>query len=349
MIEIDGAMHSGSGTLVRVAVALATLLGEPLHMTRIRARRDKPGLRPQHLQAVRACCALSGGRVEGDVVGSPEIVYTPAHPPRGGSYDWDIGTAGSAAMLAFCLLPAALFATGFCCFRLTGGLFQDHAPTAFHMQQVLLPHIRSMGGAADLEMIRPGYVPKGQGQLLLKVEPRRGPLAPLSRPDPGRVRAVHGIALASHLAREQVAWRMAEQSRLLLARRGIEPHVDCMDDSSAAQKGAALLLWARTETGALLGADQAGKRGRRSESIAQFVVDTLFEDLATGATVDRYVADQLIVFAALADGETLLRIPGRTDHVASNLWLVDRMLGAKSTIEEGILTVRGVGFTPSRT
>lgn len=41
MIEVDGSAHSGSGTLLRYAVALAALLGEPLHMSRIRAKKGK--------------------------------------------------------------------------------------------------------------------------------------------------------------------------------------------------------------------------------------------------------------------------------------------------------------------
>lgn len=44
MIHIDGAQKSGSGTIVRFAGGLATLLGEELHLTNIRARREKPGL-----------------------------------------------------------------------------------------------------------------------------------------------------------------------------------------------------------------------------------------------------------------------------------------------------------------
>jgi RNA 3'-terminal phosphate cyclase (ATP) len=54
MIQIDGAAKSGSGTILRLAVALSTLLGEELHLWNVRARRDKPGLRPQHLQVVLA-------------------------------------------------------------------------------------------------------------------------------------------------------------------------------------------------------------------------------------------------------------------------------------------------------
>jgi len=40
------------------------------------------------------------------------------------------------------------------------------------------------------------------------------------------------------------------------------------------------------------------------------VVSSLLEDLATPATTDRHLADQLILFAALAKGTTQYRIPG---------------------------------------
>ena len=75
MLEIDGAQRSGSGTIIRYAVALATLLGEELHIWNIRAKRDKPGLRPQHLQAIKACQEICRGEVEGAKVGSNEIIY----------------------------------------------------------------------------------------------------------------------------------------------------------------------------------------------------------------------------------------------------------------------------------
>ncbi|MEM2281717.1 MAG: RNA 3'-terminal phosphate cyclase, partial [Candidatus Bathyarchaeia archaeon] len=36
MIEIDGSLKSGSGTILRLSVALATILGKPLHIFNIR-------------------------------------------------------------------------------------------------------------------------------------------------------------------------------------------------------------------------------------------------------------------------------------------------------------------------
>ncbi|QCQ21540.1 RNA 3'-terminal phosphate cyclase [Desulfoglaeba alkanexedens] len=61
MISIDGGLKSGSGTLVRDAVALCALTGETLHLFNIRARRPRPGLRPQHLSAVRAAAGAADG------------------------------------------------------------------------------------------------------------------------------------------------------------------------------------------------------------------------------------------------------------------------------------------------
>ena len=74
-------------------------------------------------------------------------------------------------------------------------------------------------------------------------------------------------------------------------------------------------------------------------------MSTLHEDLAAGATVDRHLADQLILFAALADGETRYRIPRMTDHVVSNLWIVEIMLGARTVREGNIITIGGIGLS----
>ena len=337
-------MHSGSGTLVRYAAALATLTRKPLRIFNIRKKRTKPGLRPQHLAALRACCALSSGRIEGDQVGSQEIKYWPGNEVEGGNFNWDIGTAGSATMLAFTLIPPALHAKTASHFTITGGLFQDFAPTAYHMQYVLLPAIRRMGANVGIEIIRPGYVPKGGGCLDVTVEPLSIGLKPYEVTERGKVLEIRGIALASHLKKERVSERMADRCREILAATGFKTNIEIRHDSSAVQRGAALALWAKTDKGCILGSDQAGKRGRRSESIAELVCKSLVEDLRSGATTDRHLADQLILFAALAVGTTEYSIPTLTEHVQSNLWLVKEILGVESRLDGNRLTIEGIGL-----
>jgi len=344
LIEIDGAEKSGSGTLVRVTAALCTLTNQPMHLVRIRGKRQQHGLRPQHLITLRACAQLSCGRLEGAQVGAEEIFYYPGGSIRTGVFKWDIGTAGSATMMASALVPLALFGGAETRFTITGGLFQDNAPTAFHMERVLMPLLKQMGARVSMKMIRPGYVPKGNGELEILVEPAKAPLEALEKTQSSEIRSIDGVSLASHLTGRSVARRMAERSRELLVRKGFNPKIDVIEDASAVQSGAALLLRAEIEGGGLLGFDRVGKRGRKSESIAESAVEGLLADAATGATVDRFAADQLVLFAGLANGKSRYIVPRRTDHIESNLWLIEKILGSGTQVLGNLICIDGIGF-----
>jgi RNA 3'-terminal phosphate cyclase (ATP) len=347
MLHLDGRSFSGSGTIVRFGVPLAALAGQDLHLTHIRARRDPPGLRPQHLTAVEAVTQVCQGTLEGGTVGSQALLFRPGRLPQGGHFQWDIGTAGSTTMLALALLPVAAFAQGPQTLHLTGGLFQDFAPSAFHLQHALLPLLRHMGLHADLRIVRPGYVPRGGGSLVLTVEPVHGTLRPLMLRERGETLRYWGLALASHLQQRQVSQRMATACQQVLDRQGVHAEFRLLDDTTAPQAGAALALFAEG-TNTLLGADQAGAPRRSAEAIGRFVARALLDDLASGATVDRHLADQLIIFAALAAGTSVLRLPQITDHVPTNLWLVETILGAHVHLEDHQLSIQGIGYTSPR-
>jgi RNA 3'-terminal phosphate cyclase (ATP) len=179
---------------------------------------------------------------------------------------------------------------------------------------------------------------------MLEVKPLDGFLKPFFMNEQGNLKEVWGIALASHLEKEKVSERMASRCKGLLEEQGYPVRIDVLNDKTAMQKGAALFLRADTDTGCLLGSDQAGKPRRRSEAIAEFVVASLLEDLQTKATTDRHLADQLILFGALARGTSEYLIPRVTEHVRANLWLVEKILGAKSELQGNHLRLEGIGF-----
>jgi RNA 3'-terminal phosphate cyclase (ATP) len=247
-------------------------------------------------------------------------------------------------MLALTILPLAVFASTPLSFRISGGLFQDFAPCAYHMQQVLLPTLARMGVRSTLTMLRPGYVPRGGGMIEMETHPTERKLAPISLTEPGAVRSVHGVSLASHLKSQKVAERMARQCRKGLSAKGLHGKIEIVDDATASQRGAALFVCAETATGCLIGADRAGRVGRRAEDIGTFVAQSLVEDLDSGATVDRHLADQLILFAGLAEGTSRYMIPHMTEHVDTNLWLIDKILGAETRVAGHQVIIRGVGF-----
>ena len=109
MLEIDGSLKSGSGTMLRLSVAFSAITGRPLRMFNIRAKRSNPGLRPQHLEAVLTAAKLCRARVRGARVGSMEITFEPG-PIEGGTVRAEIGTAGSIPMLIMTILPICIFA-----------------------------------------------------------------------------------------------------------------------------------------------------------------------------------------------------------------------------------------------
>ena len=227
MIEIDGSRYSGSGTIVRQAVMFSALTQQPVHIVNARARRPKPGLRPQHVQVVRAIGEIAGTKVEGLAPGVTEFVFEPGPLKISRHYLWDIGSAGSTTMLALAVMPVLAFAMSPVTVELHGGLFQDFAPSLFHLQHVVLPLLRRMGLEARVEMERPGYVPRGGGIVHLTVSPLRQPLAPLRLEEPGSLERFWGLSLSSHLDQRRVSERMANSAQQMLIQAGHRAEFEC--------------------------------------------------------------------------------------------------------------------------
>jgi RNA 3'-terminal phosphate cyclase (ATP) len=344
MLTIDGSRFSGSGAVVRQAVAFSALTGQPIRMVNVRAKREKPGLRAQHLRVIEAVAELVNGHTEGLVLGAREFVLRPSSLKVERSYRWDIGSAGSTTMLALGILPVLAFSGSPVTVELRGGLFQDFAPSAFHLQHVVLPLVCRMGLQATIEIVRPGYVPRGAGVLRLSVKPLSGILRAIVQEEVGPVTRVWGIALSSHLEERQVSRRMADAAQEVLARAGHPADIEIRHDTDSLQPGAALALFADRGTAVRLGADQAGAVRRRAESIGNHVAMQLLHEIGSGATLDRFAADQIIPFAALAEGESRFIIPTVTDHVLTGAWLAEVFLGARVRIDDQRLTIAGAGF-----
>lgn len=345
MIEIDGSRFSGSGTIVRQAVVLAALTGTPVHVLNARLRRAKPGLQPQHVRVVEAIRELVDGRTEGVSRGSREFSFWPGGVKAGApQYAWDIGSAGSTTLLALAALAVMVFAQSPVEAEIRGGIFQDYAPSFFHLRDVMLPLLRRMGVQAEVEMKRPGYVPVGGGILQLRTNPIEACLQPVIRDAPGNFEGISGTALASRLETRAVARRMADAARAVLLAAGYDASVELVEEQTALQRGAALALFASFGGAWRLGSDRAGAPGRPSEVIGERVARQLLSELGSGATLDSFAADQIIPFAALAQGESRFRIPKVTSHMESNAWIVKEFLNARVVIKESVMSIYGVGF-----
>jgi len=356
MIEIDGSQKSGSGTLVRDVVSLSVLVGKKIHLKNIRAKRDKPGLRAQHLKGIEASAQICQGQLNGAEIGSREITFKPGKLIRGGKFNWDIGTSGSVTMLALSVIPLALFADGPSNYKITGGLFQDFAPSVYHLKFTLLPILKRMGANLDIVIIQPGYVPQGKGQIEVKVIPLKGRLKPLTLVARGKLTEIKGVALSSLLKTRKVSERMAKECQRKLRAKGYDPQIDIYYDTkekpayqrASIQAGASLAIWARTDDGCLIGSDMAGALRRPAEFIGRQVAKSLIDVLMTEATVDKHLADQVVPFSALAEGWSAYLIPEMTEHIEARLWLVEKILGVKTEVRNNLVRIEGIGYWRER-
>ena len=60
MIVIDGSEGEGGGQVLRTALSLSLVTGQPFRIENIRANRSHAGVMRQHVTAVEAACAIGG-------------------------------------------------------------------------------------------------------------------------------------------------------------------------------------------------------------------------------------------------------------------------------------------------
>jgi RNA 3'-phosphate cyclase len=322
MRDIDGSFGEGGGQLVRTACALAAITGEPLRLHNIRARRSPPGLAPQHLTAVRAVASLCNAEVEGLELRTQEIVFRPRQV-KAGDYHFDVGTAGSIALVLQAVLPVALAADGASTFRVTGGTDVRAAPAIDYLGHVLVPLLARMGARVELEVQRRGYYPRGGGVVAVRVIPTR--LRALQLDAPGAVHRIAGIAHASNLP-AHIAERMQRTARECLGHLGpVAIDQQVLSGAGAVGQGGAIALWAQAEN-TRLGASEVAQRGVPAERIAASAAEALKEELMAGSTLDIHASDQLLVYLARANGPSRFLVRRVSSHAETTLWLLQQFL-----------------------
>lgn len=311
MQEIDGS--AGGGQVVRTAVTLSALSGEPVRIEDVRGGREEPGLRPQHLAAVEAAAALCEATVEGDEQGDETLVFEPGELAAR-DVAVDVGTAGSVALVFDTLLPLAAGLEGPASITVTGGTDVAWAPPIDYLRRVKLPLLAEYGLETDLSVESRGFYPLGEGEATLTLRPSS--LSPLDLVDRGSLRRVEVYSTADEELREpSVAERQAGAVAEALDVDVSVATLATYDD--AACPGSVVVLSAVYE-GGRAGFSALGEAGKPAADVGEEAVDAFrrFDDTRTAVAVDSHLADQLQIPLALAGGEVCA--PAATDHVEAS-------------------------------
>lgn len=332
MLEIDGASGEGGGQLIRTAVALAAITRTPIHVRNARALRQPPGLAPQHLTAVRAVAALCGATTCGLEARATTFDFAPGEV-FAGDFRFDVGTAGSVTLLAQALLPVLAHAPSACRVTLLGGTDVRAAPPFDYFRHVFLHQLALLGIPVSCELRRRGYYPRGGGEVQIESSPARPRAHQFAAPDTQC--AVEGCAHTDHLP-AHVAARMADAARSHIH---LPANIALEVSAAAANPGGAIVLWARDAASAL-GAGRIAQRGVRAEALGTAVGQELAADLARGAALDVHAADQLLVWLALADGESVFTSREVTRHARTAMRLIEQFVPVRFDVEPSATLTR---------
>lgn len=202
-LTLDGSTGEGGGQILRTGLALSMVTGRPLHITRIRAGRPKPGLMRQHLACVQAAVAVCGGQTEGAELNSQTLVFTPG-VVRAGDYRFQIATAGSCLLVLQTVLPALMLADAPSQVELMGGTHNPMAPPFDFLERAFAPLVRRLGVGLELELKRRGFFPAGGGELVARITPTAStqqPLVPVDVLTRGPLQSAWGEALTPGISR----------------------------------------------------------------------------------------------------------------------------------------------------
>jgi RNA 3'-terminal phosphate cyclase (GTP) len=302
-------------------------------MENIRAGRAKPGLKLQHVHALKSLLRLGGVSFTGASEGSSVVAFSPA-PLKGADFRVDIGTAGSMTLLLQTLLPAVLLAEGASRVEVTGGTDVVWSPPMDYFRQVVLGVAGGRAETLRLEVVRRGFYPRGGGRIVLEGGGwKEG--EPILRLEPGRLAGIRVSSFASRgLADRKVAERQAEAAVARLERHGV-PVESEVSYGETLSPGSVVTCVARHEGGGALGGSALGALGKRAEEVGREAADWLGAEIASGAPVDEHAADQFVVWLAMAGGA--LRASRISEHTRTNLWVTERFLGKTFEVEGEVI------------
>jgi RNA 3'-terminal phosphate cyclase (ATP) len=214
---------------------------------------------------------------------------------------------------------------------LRGGTDASFAPPVGYLQRVLVPVLNAWLKSEQsmphhppppiaVDLRRRGFFPRGGGEAVLTVaaRPKQSTLPPithLSQRSP--IVAVDVYAFAAGRVPLDAARRAVEAAavpiRAALEAGGaatapplvVRLHTEHLGSGEAVGDGAGITCVATTATaGQVLGASGAGERGLKAEVMGERCGKALARQICCGAAVDEWLADQLVVLAALAQGKS---------------------------------------------
>ncbi len=349
MIHIDGSQGEGGGQIIRTAVALSAITKKEVHIYNIRKKRSESGLSAQHVASIKALALICNAKVEGLKKGSTQIRFFP-EDIKGGTYEINIGTAGSITLLLQCIMPAASFVDSDMKIYITGGTDVNWAPGIDYLKHVTLKALSFMGYRCDIELIKRGYYPLGGGVVHATMHPAKlipfdystGDLAVTSLAVKDRV--IRGTSHCSGLPLK-VASDQATEARDILQKEGYPCNITT-EQTNDVSEGYGITLYCgfkgifspgnlKSRINKIGDTEERNNKNgdteERNNAPGHLAGIQLLDELNNPCSVDIHLADQLIPYMGLAKGGSYT-VRYLSEHTKTNINITELFLDVKFSI-----------------
>jgi len=328
IVSIDGSTGEGGGQILRTSLALSCITGKSLHIENIRAARRNPGLAKQHLSCVRAACQICNGKSGGAVQRSKVLDFHPG-PVQSGDFCFDIGSAGSASLVIQTVLPALFLVDIPSTVTVTGGTHNPLAPPFDFLSETFLPAVAAAGFHSNCKLVKHGFFPAGGGKITFNIQPWQinshktiNFCEPTNKPQISA--RIYTAKLPENIAQKQ--HKLLLQSKLDF--KNIE-HIEVTDSDGPGN--CVMIRLCNSKHITVFTA--FGMRAKPSHKVISEVVNLTKDFLKSGAAVDRFLADQLLIYTAISKAGCYTTNE-LTAHLTTNMEVIKKFLDVNFCVDK---------------
>ncbi|MBS1707386.1 MAG: hypothetical protein JSS65_01550 [Armatimonadetes bacterium] len=344
-IVLNGSHGEGGGALLRTALTMAAMTQQATRVHNIRGALRRKGLNAEDLTFLQAVARICDAEVEGDDLDSEAVVFRPKRPVKALTGRFDVHShmqgrvPGSSLIVLSSLLPILARSGAYSQITVFGETHNNNTLGFDAFARSSVAALRRMGLYAFPALVSTGFGMGGRGEVYCDVEPSalngvdwrlRGPL----------------VACGAEITVSEMAPEATERAKAsleqLFTSTDLKPDVE-VTVVQGRESGLSVTVWAEHETG--FGSGSAVlQRGLTVPQTALRAWQAFQDWHSSTASVDAFLADQLLLPAVFADGKTVLSTPNVTRRLITMAWTVKQFLPIKVTIvgregEPGTLTV----------
>ncbi len=324
MIRIDGSYGEGGGQIIRTAASLAAILKKDIEIINVRAKRDPPGLKHQHLAALKSL-DLFGIDVDANI-GSTKVIIKGrkfSFPSRK-DYVIEVGTAGSSNLIAQTIMPILAYYNIKTKIKIIGGTDVIYAPSSLWMQHIFIPYLKQVFGVYfDYMLIKKGYYPKGNGLIELKFKKAKWQFKKPYLFDNVIIHicehtpVLKNVCERSHKIVEHTIGNIIKENRVF----------------KTESEGINGLLWIRNSLG---GIDWIGSKGKRLEDILKNRIEEFKKMRITLNPHNKWLCDQIMlwyyIYGLKTENSWEYECTNISQHTLTNAHIINKISESSSKI-----------------